>query len=278
MEAILASWRRQSPAIRLLRAFLGVTFIYAGWHKASDPNFIGQGFADSVGAFASSSPISSLLEIALDSPTLFAWAIIAAEIGVGVFTLLGVGALLAALGGILLTLTLWLSTSWNVRPYFLAADPAYLALWSVYALDLYRTRSRRRVVLDRRGFMRGALGAGLIAAIALVAKRTAGPASAKAGGSIPLDQIEVGGAATFESSQGPAVAIRTGAQEVIAFSAKCTHEGCLVNYEGDRKLLVCPCHGATFDPQNQGAHTAPATRPLKEIAVRIDSSGEVVES
>jgi thiosulfate dehydrogenase (quinone) large subunit len=204
--------------------------------------------------------------------------IIAAEIGVGVFTLLGVGALLAALGGIALTLTLWLSTSWNVRPYFLAADPAYLALWSVYAVDLYRSRSRRRVVLDRRGFLRGSLAAGLVAAIALIAKRTAGTPTAKAGGSIPLDEIDIGGAATFESSQGPAIAIRTGKQEVIAYSAKCTHEGCLVNYEGDRNLLVCPCHGATFDPNKQGAPTAPASRPLKEIAVRIDSSGQVIES
>lgn len=280
MEWILASWRRQSPAIRLLRAFLGLTFIYAGWHKASDPNFIPRGFTDSVGAFASTSPISSLLEIAVDSPTVFAWGIIAAEIGVGVFTLLGLAPLLAALSGIALTVVLWLSSSWNVRPYFLAADPAYLALWGVYALALFNQRSRRKVALDRRGFMRGAFGAAIVGAIALVGRRTAGDAITPTanGQAVDLESIAIGQATTFESSQGTAVVIRTGQRDVVAFTAKCTHEGCLVNYESDRKLLVCPCHGATFDPAREAAPTAPATTPLKSVKVRINDSGQIIES
>jgi thiosulfate dehydrogenase [quinone] large subunit len=281
MQAIVASWRRQSPAIRVLRAFLGVTFLYAGWHKASDPNFIGSGFADSVAAFASTSPISQLLDLALSAPELFAWAIIAAELAVGIFTLLGVASLTAALGGVLLSLTLWLASSWNVRPYFLAADPAYLALWSVYAIALWDGRARRRgsggLRLDRRGLIRATLGAGVVAAIAVVGRRFAGAATPTAT-ELTLDQLEVGGAATFTSSQGPAIAIRTGPDQVVAFSSTCTHEGCAVSYEKSRELLVCPCHGATFDPVRDAAPTAPATQPLPRINVSIDSTGRIVES
>lgn len=276
MQAIVASWRRQSFAIRALRAFLGITFIYAGWHKASDPNFIAQGFADSVAAFASTSPISQVLDIALSAPELFAWAIIATEIGVGIFTLLGVAGLTAALGGVLLSLTLWLSSSWNVRPYFLAADPAYLALWSVYAIALWDGRSRRRTSMDRRGFLRAGVGAGVVAGIALLGRRIGG-AVAPAATDLSLDQIPVGDAASFTSSRGPAIAIRTGQRDVVAFSSKCTHEGCAVSYEKDRELLVCPCHGATFDPGRNAAPTAPATDPLERIDVSIDASGRIVE-
>lgn len=281
MQAILASWRRQSPAIRVLRAFLGLTFLYAGWHKVSDPKFIPSGFAESVGAFAKTSPISQLLDIAARSPEAFGWGIILAELAVGIFTLLGVASVAAALGGLGLSLTLWLSSSWNVRPYFLAADPAYVALWAVYATALWDMRARRRQPLDRRGFLRGALAAAGVLGVAWFGRRSAGPsttASKTTGSGIKLSDIKVGESAPFDSSQGPAVVIRTGENDVVAFTSTCTHEGCIVGYQADRALLVCPCHGATFDPRRNGEATAPASRPLDRIKVRVTEAGRVVEA
>jgi Rieske Fe-S protein len=34
---------------------------------------------------------------------------------------------------------------------------------------------------------------------------------------------------------------------VIAFSAACTHLGCLVQWQADKRQFPCPCHGRTFD-------------------------------
>ncbi len=39
---------------------------------------------------------------------------------------------------------------------------------------------------------------------------------------------------------------RTG-DEVIVFSSTCTHLGCGVNYNAEKKQFYCPCHGGVFD-------------------------------
>lgn len=41
--------------------------------------------------------------------------------------------------------------------------------------------------------------------------------------------------------------IRNDDGEFIAFSAACTHMGCLVQWQGKGREFVCPCHGGTFD-------------------------------
>jgi Rieske Fe-S protein len=34
--------------------------------------------------------------------------------------------------------------------------------------------------------------------------------------------------------------------QVIAFSATCTHMGCIVQWKGDERVFRCPCHGGEF--------------------------------
>src|SRR4030095_402051 len=36
-------------------------------------------------------------------------------------------------------------------------------------------------------------------------------------------------------------------QQLFAFSAKCTHEGCTVTYQPAQSTLWCPCHDGRFD-------------------------------
>ena len=62
---LAADWSSQPIAMRVLRAFLGVTFVYAGIQKFADPNFLHAGTPDYIGsqlqAFSNGSPIGPVL-------------------------------------------------------------------------------------------------------------------------------------------------------------------------------------------------------------------------
>lgn len=47
---------------------------------------------------------------------------------------------------------------------------------------------------------------------------------------------------------------RTGAKTLTAVSAKCTHRGCEVGWNGTEKQLQCPCHGAAFGSSGKNIH------------------------
>ena len=121
-------------ALLPLRLFLGATFIYAGLDKLTDPHYLG-GLADSASmaaqahAVAAHSPIGVLLDQAVRSPTPTGLAMAFGELAVGFGTLLGLWGRLAAVGGALINLTLWLSVSWGVHPYYLGNDLIYLMAW-----------------------------------------------------------------------------------------------------------------------------------------------------
>ncbi len=60
----------------------------------------------------------------------------------------------------------------------------------------------------------------------------------------------------------------------VAYSAVCTHQGCVVAYKDDQ--LACPCHGSVFDPTAGAAVlNGPANRPLPEVTIRVEG-GEIV--
>ena len=59
---------------------------------------------------------------------------------------------------------------------------------------------------------------------------------------------------------------------VAAVSPICTHRGCTVGIEG--ALLVCPCHGSTYDREGRVLR-GPAADPLRAFAA-TRSSTEIV--
>ena len=121
-----------------MRLFLGVTFIYAAVHKILDEAFLQPedptSFRSQIAAFSQISPIGEYLTIVINNSVIFGVIVILLEITIGALTLLGRAKLIAALAGALFSLSLWLVATWQVRPYFYAANPAYLAMWLVYAL------------------------------------------------------------------------------------------------------------------------------------------------
>jgi thiosulfate dehydrogenase [quinone] large subunit len=82
---------------------------------------------------------------------------------------------------------------------------------------------------------------------------------------------------TLPSNGDPAVLVHLADGQFVAYDAVCTHAGCEVSYDSESRLLICPCHGAEFDPAH-GATVVngPAPAPLTPVAIRIDSAGNIV--
>jgi len=62
---------------------------------------------------------------------------------------------------------------------------------------------------------------------------------------------------------------------LYAFSAVCTHQGCLVNEVTDGKI-VCPCHGSMFSIADGSVLGGPAPKPLPEANVTVEGGKVVV--
>ncbi|MBV9819862.1 MAG: DoxX family membrane protein [Solirubrobacterales bacterium] len=133
--------RRRPPALALvpLRAFLGVTFIYAGVQKLSDPGFLHPGAPTYIGnqltAFARGTPGGFLLRaFAMPHPQLAGVGVAFVELLVGLLVLLGLLTRAAATAGLLLNLVLFLTNSWHTYPYFLGSDIVFVFAWLPFVL------------------------------------------------------------------------------------------------------------------------------------------------
>ncbi|MGW2629337.1 TQO small subunit DoxD [Streptomyces chattanoogensis] len=120
-------------ALLPLRLFLGVTFVYAGLDKLTDSGFLAARGSGSLGGMLNqvhdTAALPVLVELAQKSPVGFGYAIAVGELAVGLGTLLGLLGRLAAFGGALISLTLWLTVSWPTTPYYYGNDLVYLMAW-----------------------------------------------------------------------------------------------------------------------------------------------------
>ncbi|CAL9556049.1 hypothetical protein SUDANB176_04547 [Streptomyces sp. enrichment culture] len=128
-------WRDTAARYALvpLRIFLGITFVYAGLDKLTDSAFMQEAGSGSIGdmmrAARDASAVPAMVDMALESPVAFGYAIALGELAVGIGTLLGLFTRLAALGGALISLSLWLTVSWAADPYYYGNDLPYLMAW-----------------------------------------------------------------------------------------------------------------------------------------------------
>lgn len=97
---------------------------------------------------------------------------------------------------------------------------------------------------------------------------------AAASGGAPLartSDIPVGGGTVFAEKK--VVVTQPEAGEFKAFSAVCTHQGCIVNKVADG-TIDCPCHGSKYRIADGSVAAGPAPRPLP--AEQINVSGEEI--
>jgi nitrite reductase/ring-hydroxylating ferredoxin subunit len=129
-----------------------------------------------------------------------------------------------------------------------------------------------------------ACGAGTSSSSNPVASTTAAPASSAAAGgaSSPAaanalaatSKIPVGSGMIFPGPQ--VVVTQPTAGEFKAFSAVCTHMGCIVN-QISNGTIDCPCHGSQYSITTGDVVAGPAPRPLPAKQIKVSGSSVFLE-
>jgi Rieske Fe-S protein len=76
---------------------------------------------------------------------------------------------------------------------------------------------------------------------------------------------------------GQRVLVLQAGDQLHAFSAKCTHEGCTVTFLPGQSVIWCPCHDGRFD-LNGRVLSGPPPRPLTQYLAQRQTDGAIVIS
>jgi Rieske Fe-S protein len=66
----------------------------------------------------------------------------------------------------------------------------------------------------------------------------------------------------------PVMIVKNDEGQIKAFSAVCTHLGCIVEFRSTDRKFHCNCHGSVLDYDGKNV-SGPAPRPLKPFRVEI---------
>lgn len=136
--------------------------------------------------------------------------------------------------------------------------------------------SRRRLITSLLGFSVVATLGGVLTPI--IGYLWPPERAAGAGGG----RVEVGNMVDFPVGQGkvvpvnnkPVIIVNTEQGDLKAFSAICTHLGCIVEWDQTRQFILCPCHDGRFNAVNGAVISGPPPSPLPELAVSVE--GDVI--
>lgn len=84
-----------------------------------------------------------------------------------------------------------------------------------------------------------------------------------------VDDLPEGDSFVVEDLRGVPVAVVREGATIRALSTVCTHLGCRVRWEGNRRRFFCPCHDGIFDEEGRVV-SGPPPRPLDRYEVRTD--------
>ncbi|WP_231388798.1 Rieske (2Fe-2S) protein [Marmoricola sp. URHB0036] len=137
--------------------------------------------------------------------------------------------------------------------------------------------SARSVGASRRAVVGGVVGLGV--GVPLLAACGSGSGDGGSGGtsttaSGPIgkaDEVPVGGGKIFAADKVVVTQPTEGAYK--AFSAVCTHQGCVVA-EIKGQDIDCTCHGSKFSITDGSVVQGPATKPLEALKVTV-KGGEI---
>jgi len=83
-------------------------------------------------------------------------------------------------------------------------------------------------------------------------------------GEIPIRGVKL---FTYPTPNDHCILIRTGEDEYVAYSQKCTHLSCAVYFSAKEDRLECPCHQGFFSLKDGSVLQGPPPRPLPRITL-----------
>jgi thiosulfate dehydrogenase [quinone] large subunit len=271
-------------ALLPLRAFLGFTFCFAGLQKLANPGFFDAHNPASIQAqlagAARRSPIHALLSPMSHQAVAIGLLMAFAELAVGLGALTGLLTKVAAVGGVLISFSLFLSVSFHTSPYYTGSDIVFVFAWlplviaggGPLSLDAYvervvaarrRSPGRQPVPLDAQrrqlvGVLAAALGgvallgAGAVAGIGRLLHSTSNPAGTTTGlgnspspspsATSPSPGASSSASATASNTAGPAAAgTKIGPAQAVPVKGAASFQD---PSTGDPALVVQPRQGS----------------------------------
>lgn len=90
------------------------------------------------------------------------------------------------------------------------------------------------------------------------------------------DDVASNSGQIFKFGSQPGIIVRTPEGELRAFSARCPHLDCTVQYRDDLSRIWCACHNGHFDLQGRNV-AGPPPQPLEGFDVNV-REGEIIVS
>jgi cytochrome b6-f complex iron-sulfur subunit len=133
--------------------------------------------------------------------------------------------------------------------------------------------------ISRRRFVQGLLGFSVVATIAGAIVPVIGylwPPAQRAstgGGRVSAGTVKdlpVGQAKVMPVNDKPVIVVNTSTGGIKAFSAICTHLGCVVEWNQSKQIIQCPCHDGRFNPSTGAVISGPPPTALPSVQVVVD--------
>ena len=139
--------------------------------------------------------------------------------------------------------------------------------------------------IERRRFVRLLLGWSIVSTLSIVVAPVIGflippRQPAAAGGRLLVgatDDIGPGRSKIVALGSKPVIVLNS-PQGMKAFSAVCTHLGCIVGFDASQSPdIVSPCHDGHFSAFNGSVISGPPPAPLKEYPVAVEKNQVYVQ-
>jgi len=152
--------------------------------------------------------------------------------------------------------------------------------------------------LSRRGFLKTSGTTVAAGATATIGGIAAAPEARAAAGAGAYERKSVAKARSLETNvpltftypdaSSPCMLVKLGREapggvgpdgDIVAYSSLCTHMGCPVAYDPERRVFKCACHYSIFDAEMAGQMVCgQATENLPRVVLRYDQEGDDVQA